>query len=112
MADPTIDEGADTEDVGVIAPDKLQETIESYRNMKARMDTERTNIKNLLTDAEENGLNKAAFKLAVRLLGDSPHKRADFLASFDAYREMLSLDAQGELPFEEDDRPGDNDPIH
>lgn len=83
---------------GDIDPAKLKQILGNYRSMKDDMDEARGDIGNMLKNAENDlGLHRGAFKLAAKLNGQSPEKRADFLRAFDSYRHILELDDQPDM---------------
>ena len=83
---------------GDITPEDLNKIIEAFKSAKGDMDEARSELGNLVKNAEnDHGIHRMALKLAIKLQGQAVEKRADFLRAFDTYRHILGLDDQGEL---------------
>ena len=64
-------------------------------------------VARLYREAANNaGVHRGAFKLALKLQRQDPAKVADFLRAFDTYRGLLGIDAQGDMLEEVDEDKG------
>lgn len=87
---------------GGMTKEKLLKTAKAYEALKAEADEVRGEMGPLLKDFEEQGGNKGAFKLAVKLKNMESNKAQDFLRSFDVYAHAFGiyqqLDMLDEVP--------------
>lgn len=81
---------------GGIDADTLHTFKNRYSDVKGNMDEYRGELGSIVKDAEERGINKKAFKLAVALMGQSEEKRTEFLTAFDQYRHVFGLDERNQ----------------
>ena len=88
----------ETRGAGDITPEDLNKIVEAVKSAKGDMDEARSELGNLFKNAEnDNGVHRAALKLAIKLQGQATEKRADFLRAFDSYRHIMRLDDQPDL---------------
>ena len=76
---------------------KIKKYAAAISSAKTKCDDANMARAGLFKQAEDAGLHRDALKLATKLSGQDPAKRADFLRAFDRYREVLGLDDQGDL---------------
>ncbi|BAQ44370.1 hypothetical protein [Methylobacterium aquaticum] len=101
MAKPMKDEGGK----GVSA-ETLETLVRECASIKSKMDTARGELGSTIKDAEEtHGINRPAFKLAMKLKGQETDKRRDFMRSFKDYCEKLGLNSQLDMFEQDDDAP-------
>ena len=88
----------ETRGAGDITPGDLNKIVEAVKSAKGDMDEARSELGDLFKNAEnDNGVHRAALKLAIKLQGQATEKRADFLRAFDSYRHIMRLDDQPDL---------------
>lgn len=98
---------------GGIDADQLHNLEARYTTLKGDMDEARGELGSLVKDAEErHGINRAAFKLATKLLRQTEEKRAEFLTAFDQYRHVFGLDERNQSSLALDNFQGETEHGH
>lgn len=82
---------------GGISPVKLEKYSKSYETIKAKLDQLRGDLGAEIKSFEEDGGNKAAFKLALKLKSMESAKAQDFWRSLESYMDMLGIFDQHDL---------------
>lgn len=81
--------------------DVPQEKLLNYAGRVASLHEDiqgiRGDLSSVLKEAEDVGIHKAAFKLAIKLRQQTEEKRADFLRAFDDYRAKFGLDGTPDM---------------
>lgn len=87
---------------GTVDPDALKSLVSQIETMKSDMDDARSEMGTLYKNAENDlGINRMALKQAIKLKNMESLKRSEWLRSFNAYCEILGVNAQGELKLAE-----------
>lgn len=98
---------------GGIDADQLHNLEAKYSTLKSDMDGARGELGTLVKDAEErHGINRAAFKLAVKLINMPEEKRLDFLTALDQYRHVFGLDDRNQSSLALDNFQEDTEQQH
>lgn len=82
---------------GGMSQTKLERYAGSYETIKAKMDQLRGDLGAEVKSFEEDGGNKAAFKLALKLKSMESAKAQDFWRSLETYMDMLGIFDQHDL---------------
>ncbi|MFE1598211.1 hypothetical protein [Methylobacterium sp. ID0610] len=81
-----------------IHPEVLKSLVGKCQGIKADLDEARGELGSAIKDAEEtHGINRPAFKLAMKLQGMETDKRRDFMRSLADYCDKLGLNDQADM---------------
>lgn len=81
----------------IVPKGKIQQLATAVEQMQDRAELAREDVKAAMDAVGHAGLTKAAFKSVLKLRKLPPQKLGAWLRTFDAVRDALGLDAQGDL---------------